>query len=126
MELESTNGVECVGFSHEQFKWIATGGLDKLLKIWEMSSGSCRVTCAHDGGVVSLKWHPLLPFVCTGTIDAVVRVWDARNGVCTHLLTGHTNMVTSIDLKISSPELGTIISVSDDSTARLFNVVFEI
>jgi WD40 repeat protein len=124
MELESTTGVESVGFSHEQYKWIATGGMDKNLKVWDISSGSCRVTCLHEGGVVSIKWHPNLPYVCSGSIDGAVRVWDARNGLCYHLFTGHSSMVTSVDLKLLSVEQGSfvVVSVSDDNTSRLFYV----
>jgi WD40 repeat protein len=126
MDVESTTGIESVGFSHDQYKWVATGGMDKFLKIWDISSGNCRVQCEHEGGVVSLKWHPTLPFVCTGSIDGVVRVWDARNGNCVHFLPGHANMVTRVDWKFSVPTCGTIISVSDDKTVRLFDVFLQV
>ncbi len=122
VDMESALGVESVAFSHEQFKWIATGGMDKNLKVWDISSGTCRITCPHDGGVVSIKWHPRLPVVCTGAIDCAVRAWDARNGQCIRLLTGHSNMVTSVDIKADENEGFVIISVSDDHTSKLFFV----
>ena len=63
-------GVECVGFSndenhHNNNRWIATGGTDKNLKIWDYGSGICRCVCIHHDSVVSLQWHPSLPVVAT-------------------------------------------------------------
>ncbi len=48
MDVESTlqsrgaQSVECIGFSPIDYKWIASGGLDNTLKIWDSISGSCR------------------------------------------------------------------------------------
>ncbi len=46
-ELEACLSVECVGFSSDDFKWVASGGMDKTLKIWDISSGSCRCVCMY-------------------------------------------------------------------------------
>lgn len=44
-ELESYLSVECVGFSFDDIKWLASGGMDKTLKIWDIASGACRCVC---------------------------------------------------------------------------------
>lgn len=119
------SSVESVAFSSDIYKWVATGGMDKILKVWDLSSGSCRVSCVHEGGVVSIQWHDKLPFVCSTALDGFVRVWDARNGSCTHLLSGHSKFVTNLDIlssQESERESITIISVSDDHTAKVFHV----
>lgn len=119
------SGVESVGFSSNTYKWVASGGMDKELKVWDLSSGSCRVSCKHNGGVVSLLWHNTLPFVCSTALDGLVRIWDARNGSCNFILSGHTRFVTNLDLlstKEEEREKITIVSVSDDHTAKVFTV----
>eukprot|EP01038_Epipyxis_sp_PR26KG_P006200 gene6200-8538_t len=113
--------VECVGFSRSDLRWVASGGADKTLKIWDMTTGGCRCTCMHEGSVVSLKWHPNSASVYTASLDNIVRLWDARNGTLLVSLTGHTDLVTSIAISYSAEsDTCTIASVSDDRTARIF------
>ena len=52
--------MEAVGF-YATHPWVATGGTDGALKIWDSVSGTCRHTCAHPGAVTRLEWHPAAP-----------------------------------------------------------------
>lgn len=127
--------VECVGYSDSAFKWIATGGMNSALKVWEMSTGALRCTCMHEGGVVALEWHPKLPFIVTASLDRIVRVWDGRNGVCHRQFTGHLDSVTNLSLgslffgettgEEASKAPNAIVTVSDDFTSKVFRVHFE-
>lgn len=50
-ELAEVNlSVECVGFSAPDFRWIASGGMDCTLKIWDLVTGGCRHVCRWDEG----------------------------------------------------------------------------
>lgn len=118
----SISSVECVGIARGSLRWLASGGMDKTLKIWDTTNGTCRSVCMHPAGVVALKWHALLPVVCTGCLDNSVRLWDARNGTMLAQLTGHRDQVTFLDMVSVTGALDTIISVSDDGTARIFEV----
>lgn len=79
---EELQSVECVDFSSTDYKWIASGGLDKTLKIWDSVSGFCRAVCGHPASVVALKWHARLPVVITAALDSLIRIFDARAGKC--------------------------------------------
>jgi WD40 repeat protein len=97
-EVDAIAAVECVGFCNApEFRWLASGGMDKTLKIWDANLGSCRSVCSHEGSVVALKWHKTLPLVATVALDHAARVWDARSGRVLCVLTGHTQMVTNFD-----------------------------
>ncbi len=136
VDVEEFVSVECVGFSASEYKWIASGGLDKTLKIWDTVSGACRGICTHPASVVSLQWHNTLPVVTTAALDCVVRLFDARAGTLLQELTGHSDMVTSIIMAPLPPPSMTnssdnsntasasdvIVSVSDDRTARVFQI----
>lgn len=113
-DYEAVFGVECVGFALDQFKFVASGGMDKTLKIWDIMNGSLRCTCTHGASVVSLKWHSRLPIVCSAALDSAVRVWDARSGAMLALITGHLDMVTSIEMN-PLPSSATLHSSSVDS-----------
>ena len=92
-EVPSTS-VEAVGFSPSHPHWCATGGVDRVLKIWDLSSSggaTCRQVCRNtrsndddndddDAGITRLQWHPVYPLCFTSTTAGTVQVWDARNG----------------------------------------------
>eukprot|EP00559_Dactyliosolen_fragilissimus_P008030 CAMPEP_0184870004 /NCGR_PEP_ID=MMETSP0580-20130426/36134_1 /TAXON_ID=1118495 /ORGANISM="Dactyliosolen fragilissimus" /LENGTH=528 /DNA_ID=CAMNT_0027371871 /DNA_START=42 /DNA_END=1625 /DNA_ORIENTATION=- len=103
--------VESVKFAPKAINpnWVATGGIDGRVKIWDLSHGDggqsrqvCYIrnqmeeegltsstpdsNCA--GGVTKLLWHPTLPLVFASYTDGVVRLWDARDGNLVHSLTG--------------------------------------
>lgn len=128
-------GVECVGISNNQWKYVASGGMDKTLKIWDITTGTCRCVCEHADSVVALKWHATLPIVVTACLDRVVRIWDARSGVCVQECSGHRDIVTNLDFRqqpvvTENSDTGekttavgdVIVSVSDDGTAKVFHV----
>lgn len=126
MDSEGSLSVECVGFSLDA-RWIASGGLDKTLKIWDVINGACRCTCLHPASVVSLAWHSSLPAIATAALDNIVRLWDARTGALVLQLTGHRDLVTSLSLAPLSPTLtaaasDAIVSVSDDHTVRIYHI----
>jgi WD40 repeat protein len=122
---ENTMSVESIAFSPENFKWLASGGMNKQLTVWGISTGSRRIDCVHEDGVVALSWHPSLPLVCSGSLDFRLRIWDARNGFCYRVLSGHQDFILSISLVINVENgLGTLVSVSDDQKAKVFIVDF--
>lgn len=126
--------VECVGLSNGNLKYVASGGMDKFLKIWDLVSGTCRSACEHGDAVVNLRWHASLPLVTTAALDKMVRVWDARGGSLLLELSGHTNIITNLELMSIPSELiigdkndpntetDIIVSVSDDQTAKVFHI----
>jgi ribosome assembly protein SQT1 len=129
----SVLGVECVGISSNTWKYVASGGMDKTMKIWDITSGTCRCVCQHEDSVVALKWHATLPVVVTACLDRIIRIWDARSGACVQEFTGHRDIVTNLDFRqqpvvtdsngVKSTATGdVVVSVSDDGTAKVFVV----
>jgi WD40 repeat protein len=144
-EGSTITSVECLAFSNESdasSRWLASGGMNKILTIWEVSSGSRRVDCPHEDGVSAVSWHPSASssclcshLLCSASLDTNVRIWDGRNGSCLQVLRGHKNFILSMTLKPwNSPEpargdnngqLTAIVSGSDDFTAKVFLVDFQ-
>ena len=129
-DWEQYSAVESVGIFSGEANWVATGGADRMLRIWDIANGNCRITCLHGGSVVSLRWHPRVPVICTGALDRLVRLWDGRSGQLMQQFSGHMDMVTSIDFKqvsnlapdgtVQGPPTEVVASVSDDNTCKIF------
>jgi len=135
-EMELSMSVEAVGFASAAVNpnWVATGGVDGILKIWDLSNdGQCRQVCrpnteedSSPGGITRLQWHPALPLVFTSCSDGAVHVFDARNGSLVKTLTGHADMINDLDICFIDPENegGTVVIVSgsDDKTVRIYEL----
>lgn len=126
-EQSSALSVEATGFAPCNPNWFATGGVDGVLKIWDLANGAqCRQTCrpeARNEGITRLHWHPSLPLCFTAGTAGVIRLWDARNGTLLSTLTGHSDVIN--DMSISYLEDGkkaVIATASDDKTVRLFEL----
>ena len=70
-EVEYPMSVEAVGFSPLNPNWCATGGVNGVLKIWDLTNGQRRHTCKTEGeleGITRLRWHPTAPIVLEETV----------------------------------------------------------
>jgi ribosome assembly protein SQT1 len=123
----SAVSVEAVGFSPQNPNWLATGGVDGVVKIWDLANGAqCRQTCrpVQSGeGVTRLRWHPVQPLVFTASTSGAIRLWDARNGSLLSTLTGHGDVINDLSISyIDGGNKALICTVSDDKTVRLFQL----
>jgi ribosome assembly protein SQT1 len=130
-----TRSVEAVGFCPAYVvgtaHWVATGGVDGTLKIWNVVVGAqLRHKCIRprDGfaggiaaGITRLRWHDTLPLIFCSYTDGVVCVWDARVGKLVTMLTGHEDMINDMDVSFVEGETtAVIVTGSDDKTVKVF------
>ncbi|KAK4279915.1 hypothetical protein QN277_011614 [Acacia crassicarpa] len=115
--VSHSDSIECVGFAPSD-SWVAVGSLDNRLAIWDIEHSLTRSTCDHKEGVTCLSWLGAF-YVVTGCVDGIVRVWDSRSGECVRTFRGHSDAVQSLYL---SAVRDRIVSVSLDSTARVFEI----
>ena len=137
--MELPMSVEAVGFAKlANAVWCATAGVDGVLKIWDLGSGStaqCRQVCRHPSsasdsnggapGITRLQWHPTLPLVFVSTTEGSVMLWDARNGELLITLTGHTNVINDLHIQYTDStnyQKAIIVTGSDDHTVKVFEV----
>lgn len=128
--------VEAVAFAPSTVNpnWCATGGVDGVVKIWDLSvgSGQCRQTCRPPslpreqqpmseqqnsneisnnstlviGGITRLRWHPTLPLIITASTSGSINLWDARNGALLSNLTGSTEVVNDVNVYFTEEDGG--------------------
>jgi len=99
---------------------LATGGFDRVVKLWSVSSGrELTSLVGHDGWVAAVAFSPDGARLATGSHDQMVKIWDAATGRELATLRGHTGNVYSVAF---SPDGSLLASGSLDGTVRLWNV----
>ena len=124
---ELPTSVETVAFSPGNSNWCATGGVDGVLKVWDLANdGQCRHVCRPEGitgGITRLQWHPSLALVFSSYTDGAVRLWDARNGQLLKTLTGSTEVLNDLCVQFTNGGKSSIVmTASDDGNLRVFHV----
>ena len=79
-------------------EFLATGGRDKLIKIWD-NRGTCHKTLVgHDNWIRGLLFHPSGKYLLSISDDKTIRCWDlAQEGKCVKVVDGpHGHFISSI------------------------------
>nr|XP_044249046.1 F-box-like/WD repeat-containing protein ebi [Drosophila takahashii] len=79
-----------------QGELLSSGGDDRTLKIWNLSSDRCcRTLQGHSGDITALAWSPTGDRTCnskekrilaSASLDSTVRLWDVDTGSCIRTL----------------------------------------
>lgn len=88
------------------------------LYIWDISKKILRHEITQEGGITKVAWTST-SILFTAGLDGILRCFDARTGRCLKSFSGHK--ATILDLCISDDEKK-VLTVSDDSTARIFDI----
>ena len=106
---------------------LASGGQDRIVRLWDVSTGSeLRTLTGHTSVVNSVSFSPDGTILASGGQDRTVRLWDTNTGSELRTLTGHTrsvrNLVRSGVISVSfSPNGKMIASGGADNTIRLWD-----
>lgn len=99
--------------------WIASGGADGAVRIWEASTGKLlRTIRAHTNAVTGISFSPDGKQLASSSWDKTAKIWDADSGKLLHTLSEHTREVTRVAF---SPDGKLVASCSWDQTIRLWN-----
>ena len=99
---------------------LASGGIDRTIKLWDIQSGECLktlqghtdwigcVACSSDGRTIA-----------SGSLDQTIKLWDVNTGECLKTLHGHTDDVWSV---VFSTDGKMLVSGSADATVKIWDV----
>ncbi|MGG6269136.1 NB-ARC domain-containing protein [Leptolyngbya sp. AN03gr2] len=112
-------GVLALAF-HPDRAWLASGGQDTTIKIWDWQQERCIATLnGHTDAVWGLAFSPDGNILASSSFDQTIKLWRLQDGMCLATLEGHCDRVSTIAFHPSGELLA---SGSDDGVIKLWNV----
>ncbi|MEU2282380.1 NB-ARC domain-containing protein [Streptomyces sp. NPDC013178] len=100
--------------------WLASAGADRLVRVWDVASGTVRLTLTgHTGWIRACAAGPDGSWLATGGDDGTVRLWHVGDGSLLRTLRGHTGPVRALAI---DPRGRWLASGGADGSARVWDV----
>jgi pleiotropic regulator 1 len=101
-------------------KWFASGAGDRTIKIWDLASGSLRLTLTgHISTVRGLAVSPRHPYLFSCGEDKMVKCWDLETNKVIRHYHGHLSGVYSLALH---PNLDLLVTGGRDGVGRVWDM----
>ncbi|XP_040565339.1 angio-associated migratory cell protein [Lepeophtheirus salmonis] len=116
------NSIECISFSKDKVgaQYLYTASLSGEINVWDLSTQVVRHSSILGSGIVKIMSRNKTPSqLFVGTLDGVVIIYDTLAGEVLGACTGHTAAILDIQ---QSKDGCTLVSSSDDGTARIFDI----
>ncbi|XP_068172691.1 autophagy-related protein 16-1 isoform X2 [Antennarius striatus] len=101
---------------------LATGGMDRRVKLWEVVAGRCEAKGALTGsnaGITSIEFDSAGSYLLAASNDFASRIWTVDDYRLRHTLTGHSGKVLSARFLLDNAR---IVSGSYDRTLKLWDL----
>jgi WD repeat-containing protein 48 len=116
--------VKCLATPSQSTNWVASGGLDRKIYLWDLSGAGKTLEIDVQGEEVSQKGsvyalgatHDIL---ANGGPESIVRLWDPRSGGRITKFVGHTDMIRAVLVSASGDM---VLSASADQTVKVWSV----
>ncbi|HEY9865652.1 MAG TPA: hypothetical protein V6D21_15870, partial [Candidatus Obscuribacterales bacterium] len=104
--------------------YIASGSVDKTVKLWKPDGQILQTFVGHGGNVTSVSFSPDNQMIASSSQDGTIKLWPVNSGVALKrpvtpvTLQGHRRGVSSVTF---SPDGRLIASVSEDRQLKLWS-----
>ncbi|MDX2271785.1 MAG: serine/threonine-protein kinase [Cyanobacteriota bacterium] len=114
--LAHPGGVRALVISWDE-QLLISGGADRLVKVWHLTSGELQHTFSgHQGIVFSLAFNGIQHQVISSSDDKSIRIWDLTGGGCAQTISSRTDWATAMSV---SPDGRTLITGNSDGSLKL-------
>jgi WD40 repeat protein len=102
--------------------YLATGGRDKTVRIWELTSGAKLLRTLSDPSTVyGVAFSPDGKRLASSSADRTAKVWDIATGEMIWSLAGHRGPVNRVAFSLSDAGRR-LATASSDGEAKIWNV----
>ena len=115
---------KCLASPSTQANWIASGGLDRKIRLWDLNGKGEKLHIdvgdeenSAKGSIYALRARDSI--MASGGPESIVRLWDPRTGKRITKLVGHTDNVRDILL---NQEGDTVMTASSDQTVKVWSI----
>ncbi|XP_065838841.1 pleiotropic regulator 1-like [Oscarella lobularis] len=114
-----TGWVRCVAVDPTN-EWFATGSADRTIKIWDLASGTLKLSLTgHISSVRGLAVSERQPYLFSCGEDKQVKCWDLEYNKVIRHYHGHLSAVYAVNLH---PTIDVLLSCGRDSTGRVWDI----
>ena len=100
--------------------WFASGGGDRIIKIWDLASGTLRLSLTgHIHTVRGLVVSPRHPYLFSCAEDRMIKCWDLEQNKVIRQYHGHLSGVYTIDIH---PTIDVIVTGGRDASVRVWDM----
>ncbi|KAJ5120623.1 Protein of unknown function DUF3337 [Penicillium bovifimosum] len=119
-----TDYVKALASPSSHATWVASGGLDQKVYIWDLNGGGEILNINTRGGDSTDKGSvyalgAVSSVLASGGPENVVRVWDPRSGNLVTKFVGHTDNIRDILINQNGD---TIMTASSDQTIKIWSL----
>src|SRR5437660_4009193 len=119
LQTGHSKGVNCSAFGPDG-SWLASGGSDNAIKIWQVASGrELRALTGHTGYIKSLAASLNGQWLASGSSDRTVKVWDVATGRELYSLPGRTSSIEALAFSFDNRWLA---SGGADKTIKIWDL----
>ena len=113
-----TGGIRSIAVSNDG-KFLASGGEDYTIRIWETQTGNLvRTLEGHQDWVNDLAFSPDGKYLVSGSFDGTGKIWDVASGEIHAPLSGNPGTIFAVAF---SPDGKYVVTGSNDNTAKLWD-----
>lgn len=116
--------VKCLATPGTHSDWVASGGLDHKIRVWDLNGGGERLSIdvgedesSAKGSVYALSVRGSI--MASGGPESIVRLWDPKSGRRITKFVGHTDNVRDI---LITQDGDTIMTASSDQTVKVWSM----
>lgn len=116
--------VKCLASPSPSANWVASGGLDRKINLWDLNSAgkTLQIAVGEDESTAKGSVYALAAtnsMIAGGGPESIVRVWDSRSGKRITKFVGHTDNIRDI---LIAKEGDTIMTASSDQTVKVWSM----
>jgi len=116
--------VKCVATPGSNSDWVASGGLDQKICLWDLNGGGekLRINVGEEKSSVKGSVYALSvrgSILASGGPESIVRVWDPKSGERITKLVGHTDNIRDV---LINQDGDMIMTASSDQTVKVWSM----